>query len=179
LREGNPKYVKKFPLLRLIELYIKICDAIAFAASKNVVHRDLKPDNIMIGQYGEVFVMDWGISKVCNLMETKELMRSKLPTELDDSFIRTLSAYSEVNVSSTFHGQILGSPIYMAPEQTCPDYEIDPRADIYALGGILYSLLTLQAPLPNNKLKEIFQNKIKGNIIPTLKHKDQRHQGKR
>ena len=45
------------------------------------------------------------------------------------------------------------------------DYEIDPRADIYALGGILYALLTLQAPHPNNKLKEIFQNKIKGNII--------------
>ena len=169
LKEGNPKYVKKFPLLRLIDIYIKICDAIAFAASKNVVHRDLKPDNIMIGQYGEVFVMDWGISKVCNLMETKELMRSKLPTELDDSFIRTLSAYSEVNVSSTFHGQILGSPIYMAPEQTCPDYEIDPRADIYALGGILYALLTLQAPHPNNNLKEIFQNKIKGNIIPPSK----------
>jgi serine/threonine protein kinase len=96
-------------------------------------------------------------------------MRSKLPTELDDSFIRTLSAYSEVNVSSTFHGQILGSPIYMAPEQTCQDYEIDPRADIYALGGILYALLTLQAPHPNNKLKEIFQNKIKGNIIPPSK----------
>ncbi|MDD7986111.1 serine/threonine-protein kinase [Lentisphaera marina] len=169
LRNGNTTYVKKYPLLRLVDIFIKVCDAIGFAASKNVVHRDLKPDNIMIGQYGEVFVMDWGISKVCNLMETKELMRSKLPTELDDSFIRTLSAYSEVNVSSTFHGQILGSPIYMAPEQTCLDYEIDPRADIYALGGILYALLTLQAPHPSTKLKEIFQDKIKGNIIPASK----------
>lgn len=169
LKDGNPDYIKKYPLLRLVDIFIKVCDAIAFAASKNVVHRDLKPDNIMIGKYGEVFVMDWGISKVCNLMETKELMRSKIPTELDDSFIRTLSAYSEVNISSTFHGQILGSPIYMAPEQTYLDFEIDPRADVYALGGILYALLTLQPPHPSTQLKEIFQDKIKGNIIAPSK----------
>ncbi|WDE97221.1 protein kinase [Lentisphaera profundi] len=169
LKEGNPKYIKKFPLLRIIDIFIKVCDAIAFAASKNVVHRDLKPDNIMIGQYGEVFVMDWGISKLCNIMETKELIRNQVPTELDDSFIRTISIYSEAKISSTFHGQILGSPIYMAPEQMCPDYEIDPRADIYALGGILYSLLTLSPPHQSTNLKEIFQDKIKGNIIAPSK----------
>lgn len=72
LKRGDPEYIDKFPLDRLLNIFQDVCDAIAFAHSKGVVHRDLKPENIMVGDYGEVLVLDWGIAKV---LETSPLRK--------------------------------------------------------------------------------------------------------
>ena len=71
VKQKDKKAVEDYPLSKLLQIYLKVCEAVAFAASKGVVHRDLKPENIMIGEYGEVFIMNWGIAKVFN--EDEEL----------------------------------------------------------------------------------------------------------
>lgn len=163
IADHNPKYVDKYPLHVLLQIFIKICDAITYAASKYIVHRDLKPDNIMIGQYGEVYVMDWGIAKVCTPMETKQLLRKQSVYDFEDSFVHTLRQMDNFNCKTTAYGQFLGTPMYMAPEQICLDFEIDMRADIYALGAILYKIVYLSDPFLKKSTKGIFQDKINGN----------------
>ena len=122
-------------LSELLRIFEKICQAVAFAHAQGVIHRDLKPQNIMVGSFGEVLVMDWGVAKVCGGQPMKALL-PPAPTPL-------------AVVPSTAHGTILGTPGYMAPEQSRGDVErIDERTDVYALGAILCSLLTGQLPAP-------------------------------
>jgi len=96
-----------------------VCDAVAFAHAHGVIHRDLKPQNIMIGPYGEVLVMDWGVAKI-----------------RDDP--RQSAVYN------TSDGTVIGTRDYMSPEQARGEVEIDERADIYSLGVVLNFLLTGQ-----------------------------------
>ncbi|WDE96625.1 serine/threonine-protein kinase [Lentisphaera profundi] len=161
---NNEKYISQYPLRVLLQIFIKICDAITYAASKYIVHRDLKPDNIMIGQYGEVYVMDWGIAKVCTPWETKQLLRKQSIYDFEDSFVRTLREMSDTQSEATAYGQFLGTPMYMAPEQICADFEIDTRADIYALGVILYRIVYLSNPFSQSAIKNIFKEKLKGDL---------------
>jgi serine/threonine protein kinase len=96
-----------------------VCDAVAFAHAHGVIHRDLKPQNIMIGSFGEVLVMDWGIAKI-----------------REDP--RQSAAYN------TSDGTVIGTRDYMSPEQARGEVEIDERADVYSLGVVLQFLLTDQ-----------------------------------
>src|SRR5262249_9247428 len=96
-----------------------VCDAVAFAHAHGVIHRDLKPQNIMIGPYGEVLVMDWGVAKI-----------------RDDP--------RQAAVYNTSDGTVIGTRDYMSPEQARGEVEIDERADIYSLGVVLNFLLTGQ-----------------------------------
>jgi serine/threonine-protein kinase len=108
------------PMLRA---FVDVCLAIQLAHTRGVVHRDLKPSNIMLGDYGEVYVLDWGVARV--LTDTK---RTTAPTQ-------AVSADE-----STTAGAILGTPGYMAPEQVRGD-EAGAKADVYALGAILFEIL--------------------------------------
>lgn len=96
-----------------------VCDAVAFAHAHGVIHRDLKPQNIMIGSFGEVLVMDWGVAKI-----------------RDDPH--------QSAVYNTSDGTVIGTRDYMSPEQARGEVEIDERADIYSLGVVLKFLLTEQ-----------------------------------
>jgi serine/threonine protein kinase len=96
-----------------------VCDAVAFAHAHGVIHRDLKPQNIMIGSFGEVLVMDWGVAKI-----------------RDDPH--------QSVVFNTSDGTVIGTRDYMSPEQARGEIEIDERADIYSLGAVLKFLLTGQ-----------------------------------
>jgi serine/threonine protein kinase len=109
----------------------KICEAIAFAHANGVLHRDLKPPNIMVGPFGEVLVLDWGVAKECDA----------------DPEPAGLANVGLIPAVQTAGGTVVGTPGFMAPEQARGELAcMDQRTDVYALGGILYYLLTGQAP---------------------------------
>jgi serine/threonine protein kinase len=115
-----------------LRTFQKICEAVAFAHAHDVVHRDLKPQNIMVGRFGEVLVMDWGLAKLLNTR-----------TATDAENIGTGKARDELALATdTGHGVILGTPGYMAPEQARGEVAaVGPRADVYSLGAVLKFLL--------------------------------------
>lgn len=116
-----------------LRLFLRICETVAFAHAHGVIHRDLKPGNIMVGPYGEVLVMDWGIAK---LREEPESPPPRLDSE-------SQAAPDEIFIGQTVEGTILGTPGYMAPEQAKGQVGlIDARTDVYALGAILRYLVT-------------------------------------
>jgi len=123
-------------LAERLQLFLKICDAVAFAHAHGVIHRDLKPQNIMLGAFGEVLVMDWGVAK--------EIGDRPQPSAPDDG--------PQVLSAQTSQGTVIGTPGYMAPEQARGEVDlIDERADVYALGAILHFLLTGRAPAPQHR----------------------------
>ncbi len=154
----DPGVIAKYPLRALLTVFQKICDAVAFAHSRGVIHRDLKPDNIMLGEFGEVFVMDWGLAKRVrgdgSGLDTTH-QTSKEMEELSGDGFKTLS------------GQVKGTPRYMAPEQAEGRVEdIDERTDIYALGAILYTILTLHPPVTGETVNEVLTRVASGAITP-------------
>ena len=113
------EYAAEASLRDRLRKFQAVCDAVAFAHAHGVIHRDLKPQNIMIGSFGEVLVMDWGVAKI-----------------RDDP--------SQAAVYNTSDGTVIGTRNYMSPEQARGEIEIDERADIYSLGAVLNFLLTDQ-----------------------------------
>ncbi|WFP49697.1 serine/threonine protein kinase [Methylomonas sp. EFPC3] len=138
LKECNNEPLAEHALskrLALLDRVIDVCEALAYAHSKGVVHRDLKPGNIVLGPFGETIVLDWGLAKVENEAETP------LPASHPQHHDADLTQF----------GDILGTPAYMAPEQADPEFgEIDARSDVFALGCILYYLLNGRPPLQGN-----------------------------
>ena len=113
-----------------------VCDAVAFAHAHGVIHRDLKPQNIMIGSFGEVLVLDWGVAKILHGDQSVSSEADTLMLPPRDS-----------KVSDTAHGTVIGTRQYMSPEQARGEIsQLDERADIYSLGAVLYFLLTDQTP---------------------------------
>ena len=139
----------KVSLQNLLDIFIKICDAISYAHSKGILHLDLKPSNIQIGEYGEVLVCDWGLAKVTDAPD------ETIDGELDPCF------YNDI----TLDGIIKGTPGFMAPEQI--DSKLGDKTkqtDIYALGGILYTLLTLRPPIKKDNVQEVLDATVAGEV---------------
>jgi serine/threonine protein kinase len=127
-----------------LRIFLRICDAVAFAHARGVLHRDLKPPNIMIGPFGEVLVMDWGLAKILG-GEVSNAAREADPEATVFDNPKQPAAAGEVTELSvvTGHGTVMGTPGYMSPEQTRGDVEhLDARSDIYSLGALLRFLLT-------------------------------------
>jgi serine/threonine protein kinase len=126
----------ELPLTDLLTIVEKIGQTVAFAHAHGVIHRDLKPQNIMVGPFGEVLVMDWGVAKQIHA-----------PVVSDDGFPPRQPDAISINHNQTVPGAILGTPGYMAPEQIQGEINrIDERTDVYGLGGVLYFLLTRRSP---------------------------------
>jgi serine/threonine protein kinase len=124
------------PLGDRLAIVERVCEAVAFAHAHGVIHRDLKPQNVMVGPFGEVLVMDWGVAKL--MADSLPTLGSSAPARLPRSLSPT-----------TGHGVVLGTPGYMAPEQSSGDPElIDTRADVYAIGAILRDLARGDAEPP-------------------------------
>lgn len=116
VRRLGPDRLRPAALTEGLEILLKVCDAIAYAHAQGIVHRDLKPANIMVGDFGQVYVVDWGIAL-------------RLDQPPDDEA-----------------GRLMGTPTYIPPEQIDAPHSVDGRADVYSLGGCLYALLTGEAP---------------------------------
>jgi len=169
---------RKYSLARLLHIYVSICHAIAFAHAKGVVHRDLKPANVMVGDFGEVLVMDWGLAKIGavrgsarassdSARSTSAQMQTVQAAVDAELAQRVTSLRYESDSGATMHGKVMGTPPYMPPEQARGRIgEIDERSDIYALGGILYEILTLKPPIAASSIKRILQDVIRGRITP-------------
>jgi eukaryotic-like serine/threonine-protein kinase len=128
---------------RLVDAFLRVCEAVAYAHTRGVVHRDLKPDNVMLGAHGEVLVLDWGLAKVTGRQDSDARADGSSPPNTD----RVVTARSEDDALATRMGHVAGTPAYMPPEQARGETEkIDARADIYALGAILYHLLGGRPP---------------------------------
>src|SRR5205807_1557552 len=127
-----------------LRIFLRICDAVAFAHAHGVLHRDLKPANIMIGSFGEVLVMDWGLAKLLN----QEVRPPSGAADPDATIFEKPVRGDDSNRSAggsvvTGHGTIMGTPGYMSPEQARGDVEhLDARSDIFSLGALLRFLLT-------------------------------------
>src|SRR5262249_43376571 len=138
-------------------ILVGVCNGLAFAHAHGVVHRDLKPANIMLGDFGEVYVMDWGLAKV---------LKGNIPHAVPASEAAAFSAFMgepvaptaqrlspvattrEPEADLTQEGSVMGTTVYMPPEQALGNVQaIDQRSDVYALGAILYEMLTLQPPI--------------------------------
>lgn len=119
---------KQRELRRLIDIVKQVSLAIGYAHSQGIIHRDLKPSNIMVGDYGETFVLDWGLAK-----------------QRGESNVMSTGSWLQANPELTAAGAILGSPLYMSPEQA-QGGATDARTDVYGLGAILFKILTGAAP---------------------------------
>ncbi|QDU09695.1 serine/threonine protein kinase [Gimesia aquarii] len=121
-------------LRNLLAAFVTICQAIGHAHSRKVIHRDLKPENVAIDNFGQVIVIDWGLAKVLD------------DAMLNDSFSE--DEFMEViDGQRTLAGQVLGSPLYMAPEQAAGRLdEVNESTDIFGLGAILFAIITGHAP---------------------------------
>ncbi len=146
------EYTATSSLQDKLDTFLTICSAISYAHSQQILHLDLKPENIQCDQFREVLICDWGLGKVM----------SDSVTDISDSAQRIFDSSLQ-----TLYGQIKGTPGYMAPEQINPDGIKDQKTDIYALGAILYFLLTGHPPFTGSTSDILHDTE---NRVPTLAH---------
>jgi eukaryotic-like serine/threonine-protein kinase len=162
LKEAIESYHREHPrpdpsaveFRRLLGRFIDVCEAIAFAHSKGVLHRDLKPHNVMLGRYGETLLIDWGLAKATGRRE---------PAGAKAAVEATLVPPSGSGHAPTLG--VLGSPPYMSPEQAAGATEsFSPATDVYGLGAILFALLTGKPPVEGETTEEVLERVRRGAI---------------
>ena len=122
--------------MALLGHFVDLCQAIAYAHARGVVHRDIKPMNVMIGEFGETVVLDWGLARAAGQRDINA-----------DELKRTGDTIHDLGAGRTVHGSVFGTPAYMSPEQALGWVgKIDARSDVWSLGAVLHEILTGHAP---------------------------------
>ncbi len=129
--EGDRAMRARFPRHALLAAFARACLTVEYAHARGVVHRDLKPSNLMLGDFGELYVLDWGVAQVA---QVEDEAAGELPS--------IESTLSDVRSDDTAEGALLGTLGYASPEQCLDAATVGPATDIYAMGVILYELLT-------------------------------------
>jgi serine/threonine-protein kinase len=135
-------------LRELLGSFVGVCHAVAYAHSRGVIHRDLKPNNVVLGDFGEVIVLDWGLARLLAQPE-------------GEADLAPLHVSTEDRLQETMEGQVLGTPAYMAPEQAEGRRDvIGPATDIYGLGAILYEVLTGRPPFDGPETTSVLRRVV-------------------
>ncbi|WDE97646.1 serine/threonine-protein kinase [Lentisphaera profundi] len=146
-------------LAERLELFLKVCDAVAYAHSKGILHLDLKPDNIRVSEYGDVVLCDWGLADI-------------IPAECEEPLLEVCSTTETDFEEMTLDGVVKGSPGYMAPEQTGLIKERKGKhTDIFSLGAVLYTLLTYEKAFTGKDLETILHRTVEADFIPPSRMK--------
>ena len=154
-RPGGPSF------RRLVDALLRACQTMAYAHAEGFVHRDLKPDNLMLGRFGEVLVLDWGLGKMVDAVNDEPQRPSDDPLSTADAALRA---------SATLDGGVLGSPPYMAPEQARGQVDgLGPAMDVYALGAVLYHLLAGVPPYRGRSPRDIVEQVRAGPPLPVAR----------
>jgi WD40 repeat protein/serine/threonine protein kinase len=159
--EGRDPTERNLALRQLLRRFIDVCNAIEYAHSKGILHRDLKPGNIMLGKYGETLVVDWGLAKSVGRAEIAASDESvEIPVK------RTTGGDS----SPTQMGSALGTPAFMSPEQAAGRLDLlGPASDVYGLGATLYYVLTGQPPVVTDDVADVLR-RVQAGDFPRPRH---------
>jgi serine/threonine protein kinase len=157
---------------RVVAIFEQICQAVGFAHQRRVIHRDLKPANAMVGAFGEVQVMDWGLAKV--LGERPGVSRpSEEPDDPEATAAATAITDDRDGDSGTRAGSVLGTPAFMPPEQAIGAVDqIDERSDVFGLGAVLCAVLTGKPPYVGADAESTRQLAARGKLDDALARLD-------
>jgi eukaryotic-like serine/threonine-protein kinase len=152
---------------RFVAVFEHICQAVGYAHAHRVLHRDLKPGNVMVGAFGEVQVMDWGLAKV---------LAAEVPAagQDEDEPAETVAAVTAIETplaadSATRTGAVMGTPAYMAPEQAGGEVrKLGPRSDVFGLGAILCEILTGRPPYAGKDANAVRLQAVRGELADAL-----------
>jgi serine/threonine-protein kinase len=134
----------------LLTAFVQVCQTVAYAHSRGVIHRDLKGQNVVLGDFGEVIVLDWGLAKVLGAPD-------------GEADAPPVVVNQEGEPPRTVQGQVLGTPAYMAPEQAVGQTaQIGPATDIFGLGAIVYEILTGRPPFAGADTLEVLEQAGRG-----------------
>lgn len=159
IAQGDEKAIDAYPISRRLSMVADACQALAYAHARGVIHRDVKPENLWVGNFGEVILLDWGAAKVWGHADDNEPIRqSSLPVreEIESSQLQTL----------TGGNQRPGTPLYMSPEQIVGNRTIDERSDVFSVGVVLYEVMAIREPFRGRTIDETFENIRKKEIQP-------------
>jgi serine/threonine-protein kinase len=154
-RKADPG-LRALEFRQLLRRFLDVCNALEYAHSRGVLHRDIKPGNIIVGKHGETLVVDWGLAKATGKADPGSGERTFIPSSASGS-------------AETLPGSALGTPAYMSPEQAHGDLEhLGPRSDVYSLGATLYCLLTGKPPFEGDA-GDVLRAVQKGALPPPRK----------